>query len=411
MCLGESRIRRFWILFITIVMIGVAVLVPMVPRILIERGTHVPDEYYEFIMQYAPHLYIIRGVGPDPRWGRAVSAAAFAIDFLYDAYHNPRSPRSRRPAIYEKVVSLAEFILTQQSVSDAGKGYYGGFRSNETNQYYYSVDAARAIPSLIRAHRLTGRSTYLDAAKLAGNRFLHVMQSSPALARRYRGFMRGVLAATDGSEIWLVDMDVENLYALIGLKMLVDYDPENKATYKNMMADLLSFLRYGLENLYLHYSPLPVGDGKWHRVGQRENEIYDDSLAYALLGAYDYEGWSKTVQLVYSSINTASGQKNETRYDPSICWAGYIDVVNRRPACDYYDSVTAGILSEIRRKHDRSSLEISVQTIMKHRESFMFWGVRFSDYSCVENSQAVISVAWLSIMLLDYEEQNVFPWR
>ena len=397
-------------LFITIVMISVAVSVLIVPRILIERGTQVPDEYYEFIMQYSPHLYVTPGTGPDPRWGRAVSAAAFAIDFLYKAYHTPRFPKSRRPAIYEKIVSLAEFILTQQFVSDTGKSHYGAFRSNETSQYYYSVDATRAIPSLIRAYRLTGRSTYLDAAKRAGNRFLHAMQNSPALARRYGGFMRGVLAATDGSEVWLIDMDVENLYGLIGLKMLVDHDPANKAAYNNMMTDLLSFLRYGLENLYLYYSPPPIGDGGWHRVGQHENEIYDDSLAYALLGTFDYEGWSKTVQQVYSSINTASGQKSETWYNPSVCWAGYIDVVNRRPACDYYDGVTAGILSEIRRKHDRSSLDISVQTIGKYRERFMFWGVRFSDYSRVADSQAVVSVAWLSILFLSYEEQKGFPW-
>ena len=221
--------------------------------------------------------------------------------------------------------------------------------------------------------------------------------------------MRGVLAGTDGSEAWLADMDVENLYSLIGLKMLVDHDPGNEATYNNMMTDLLSFLRYGLENLYLYCSPPPIGDGKWHRIGQQENEIYDDSLAYALLGTFDYEGWSNTVRQVYSSINTASGQKDETSYNPSVCWAGYVDVVNRRPACDYYDSVTAGILSEIRRKHDRSSLDISVQTIMKYRERFMFWGVRFSDYSCVENAQALASVAWLSMLFLNYEDQRPVP--
>ena len=45
-----------------------------------------PDAYYQFIMDYAPYVYVIPESGPDMMWGRAAFAAAFAIDFLYEAY-------------------------------------------------------------------------------------------------------------------------------------------------------------------------------------------------------------------------------------------------------------------------------------------------------------------------------------
>jgi hypothetical protein len=47
----------------------------------------VPSAYYAFIMNYAPYVYVIPGSGPDPEWGRAAFAVAFAIDFLYGAYY------------------------------------------------------------------------------------------------------------------------------------------------------------------------------------------------------------------------------------------------------------------------------------------------------------------------------------
>jgi len=42
----------------------------------------VPDAYYQFIIDYAPYVYVIPPDTPDPAWGRATFAAAFTIDFL-----------------------------------------------------------------------------------------------------------------------------------------------------------------------------------------------------------------------------------------------------------------------------------------------------------------------------------------
>jgi hypothetical protein len=197
-------------------------------------------------------------------------------------------------------------------------------------------------------------------------------------------------------------MDTECLYGLIGLKALAEeHDVPNKATYETMMSTAVGFLREGFENLWLYYDP---ADEKWHRAGSAETEIYDDSFAYALLGMYEYEGWSPACQRVYNFINTISASPQRPAYNPAICWAGYIDVASRFPACDYYDAVTSGILWKIRRGHDKPSLAFSKQTIEKHQDEFMFWGVKHADYNPIENKQAMATVCWLARLFLNYEE-------
>jgi hypothetical protein len=325
---------------------------------------NVPDAYYEFIMDYAPYVYVIPGSGPDLSWGRAAFAAAFAIDFLYEAYSDPQFS-SKQTNIYSKIVSLADWILTQQFTSNPSKKAYGGFKSNETSTYYYSVDACRVIPALIKAYRLTETGAYLDAAKLAGATFLYSMQNPPIPAvhdKYYGGFARAVTDA----DVWLPEMDVENLYGLIALKMLVEEDRANQSAYESMMTDLVDFLRSGFEGLYLEYRALPSGDGQWHRVGLSQNEIYDDPFAYALLGLYYNEEWSLSVQKAYSAINTIRASGQYPAYNPAICWAGYINVDYRFPACDYYDAVTSGILWKLRKHHDKSSFEFSMQIGRAH---------------------------------------------
>ena len=135
-----------------------------------------------------------------------------------------------------------------------------------------------------------------------------------------------------------------------------------------------------------------------------ENEIYDDPFAYALLGLYDYESWSLSCQKVYNFINTIRASAQYSAYNPAICWAGYIDVLSRFPACDYYDAVASGILWKIRKHHDRSSFEYSVKIIDKHQDEFMFWGAHHTDYSYEENKKALATVTWLSLLYLNYED-------
>lgn len=77
----------------------------------------VPEAYYEFVTDYTPYAYIVPPDTPDPEWGRTAFAAAFAIEFLYEAYF-AKQFEERKTAIYDKVVSLADWILTQLSLKE-----------------------------------------------------------------------------------------------------------------------------------------------------------------------------------------------------------------------------------------------------------------------------------------------------
>jgi uncharacterized protein YyaL (SSP411 family) len=133
-----------------------------------------------------------------------------------------------------RLLELADWVLTQQC-TDPERKAYGGFKSGETSTYYYSVDACRVIPSLLRVYELTNNTAYLDAAKLAGGTFLKTMQDQQA----YGGFARAVTIG----DAWLLEMDVECLYGLIGLNMLKEkHDTENAAIYQEIIGKLLVFL-------------------------------------------------------------------------------------------------------------------------------------------------------------------------
>jgi hypothetical protein len=348
--------------------------------------------YLQFVLDNAPYFYYVPGSGVSG--GRGVAAAAFAIDFLYEAYSDSRCV-AKKAEIYDKIVSLADWILTQQC-ADPAKKAYGGFKSNEKSDYYYAIDACRVVPSLLRVYSLTDDVDYLISAKLAGFTFLKTMQDE----QNYGGLARAVTINDD----WLLQMDIECLYGLIGLKMLAEtYDSDNANVYQGIMVKLVDFLRIGFENLWLYYDP---SDNAWHRAGLEEDQIYDDCFAYALLGLYNYEGWSPTVQRVYETINAIGPSSDYAGYNPNFCWASYLDIVRRKAVCDYYDCVTCGILHDIRASKDKPSLELSIQILDRHYRDFMFWGVKFKDWSPVENRQSIITVSWLGLSILHYTPKH-----
>jgi len=341
---------------------------------------------------------------PDPAFGKGAFPAAFAIDFLYQAYSASQFA-SKQTEIRVKIVELADFILTQQCTDNMKKAY-GGFKSGETSDQYWSIDAGRCIPPLLKAYTLTNTVGYLNAAKLAGLTFLYNMQHNQSLLgvhdKYYGGFARYVTIA----DVWSQQMNVEDLYALIGLKMLADtFDTSNASQYNAMMADLAGFLRSGFEQLYLWFDPKPTGDGEWHRVGLGETQVYDDPMSFALLGLYTYEGWSVTCQRVYNFIQTIRASAQYPAYNPAICWPGYIDVVTRFPACAYYDALTSGILWKIRAAHDKPSLALSMQIINKYQKEFLAsWGPLFTDYSPIMAQKAMANTSWLAQLFLNYQD-------
>jgi len=341
--------------------------------------------------------------GPDPDFGRGAFPAAFAIDFLYEAY-SAKQFESAKTDILNKIVELADFILTQQC-TDPVKKAYGGFKNAEAGTEHWSIDAGRCIPPLLKAYALTGTDSYLNVAKLAGYTFLYNMQHQPEILgvhdKYYGGFARYVTINND----WSQPMNVEDLYDFIGLKMLAEtYDTANKTTYEIMMSDAIGFLRSGFEALYLWFDPKPSGDGKWHRVGINETEVYDDPMSFALLGLYTYEGWSLTCQRVYNFIQTIRASAQYPAYHPAVCWPGYLDVVTRFPACAYYDAITSGILWRIRAFHDKSSYAFSMQVIRKYQAEFMYWGPLFTDYSPITEQKAMANVTWIAQLFLNYQE-------
>ncbi len=331
--------------------------------------------------------------GPEPAYGRGVMSASFAVDFLTQAYGAAQFA-GQQSAVLAKIVELADWILTQQC-SDPAKLAYGGFASAEGSPQYWSIDAGRCIPALLEAYQLTGDSRYLDAAKLCGGTFLKTVQDQQS----YGGFARAV-AIDDG---WLLELDTESLYCLIGLKMLADVDTANASFYRGIADKAIAFLREGVENLWLYFEP---ADGAWHRVGLSENEIYDDSLGFALLGLFIYEGWSDTCKAVYGSLQGIKAPAEFPAYNPAICWPGYIDVKSRSPACAYYDDVTSGILWRIRAAHDKPSLAFSVLVAEKYQAEFMDWGPLFTDYSPIIAAKAMANVSWLAQLFLNYANSS-----
>jgi hypothetical protein len=361
----------------------------------------VPEAYYHFVMDYAPYLYVTPPQGPDLTWGKAALSAGFAVDFLYEAYFDPQFD-DRSEEIEAKIVELVDWTLTQQ-VTDSGKLAYGGFVSAEGSTACYSVDVGRVVPALLKAYELTSNADYLESAKLAVGTFLFGMQQKPSQLgihdRCYGGFARAV----DISDQWLPQMDVESLYNLISLGMLSEVDPPNKPTYQTMIQDAVNFYRPGLEALALFFDPAPGGDGGWHRVGLGDDTIYDDSIAYALLGLYDYEGWSSTVRNTCQAVDVIGASPQYPAYNPAVCWAGYINVQTKTLACDYYDAVTSGILGKIRIHHNKPAYDFSAKTVLRHPDEFMFWGPKHATYAPVENKQAMATVCWLGQLLCGYQ--------
>ncbi len=339
----------------------------------------------------------------DKYYGKGTFAAAFALEFLYEAYSNEQY-LVKQADIQSKIIELADWILTQQNLYESLKAF-GGFKSSETSTSYWSIDAGRAVPALLKAYALIGTQTYLDAAKLAGYTFLYAMQHQPNVLGIHDKYYGGFANSVSSSDAWDTVMSIENLYCIVGLKMLAEsYDTANVARYNNMINDLVSFLREGFEQIYLYYQPPPSGTGRWYRVGLNDTEVYDDPVSFALLGLYVCEGWSVTCQRVYNFIQSIRASGQYPAYWPEICWPGYIDVVTGFPACNYYDAVTTGILWKIRKERDLPSFKLSYLVAEKYQNEFLFWGPSFDDYSPIIPQKAMANVSWLARMFLNFEE-------
>ena len=174
---------------------------------------------------------------PDLAYGKGSFAGAFAVEYLCEAYAAGQFSSSKA-AILAKIVEVCDWLLTQQCVNPALQAY-GGFESSVNSGQYWSIDAGRVIPALLKAYSLTNDADYLAAAVLAGNTFLYNMQHQPETLGLVDSYYGGFAQYVNSADAWSTTMMTEDLYDLIALKMLADvYDTANKVRYYAMMADL-----------------------------------------------------------------------------------------------------------------------------------------------------------------------------
>ncbi|MCW4033822.1 MAG: hypothetical protein NWF03_00485, partial [Candidatus Bathyarchaeota archaeon] len=240
---------------------------------------NVPQQYLDFVLDYAPYFYVIPGTGVDTNWGQGPAAAAHAVDFLAQAYEHSQFS-VQKAQIYDKIVELADYIASVQCLDDQ-KMAYGGFKSNDTSTDYYTIDAMRAIPALLKAYQITNNYAYVTRADLAATTFLYNMQHQPSVLEVHDQYYGGFAQAVTITDTWLPEMHIVDLYGVIGLKML--HNQTGNPQLQTMIDDATSFYRSGFEELYSRYTPPPSGDGQWHRVGESD-VVYDDDFGYALNG-------------------------------------------------------------------------------------------------------------------------------
>ena len=197
------------------------------------KAMKVPNAYYQFVMNYAPYVYVVPECGSDPHLGQSSFYGWFRGGF---PVRSVLRPPVRSGEIEAKIVELADWTVTQQC-TDSEKHAYDGFKSTETSALYYSVDACRTIPALLKAYELTADAAYLNSAKLAAGNFLYNMQHKPSQLSVHNSYYGGFARAVTLSDEWLGKMDVQCLYGLTALKMLRESDPANKDTYETIMAD------------------------------------------------------------------------------------------------------------------------------------------------------------------------------
>jgi hypothetical protein len=94
----------------------------------------------------------------DLDFGKGVFPAAFAIEFLYEAYSAAQFA-SKQTEIHNKIVELADWLLTHQCTDNLKKAY-GGFKSSESSAQYWAIDAGRCIPALPVNHNVDCKADY-----------------------------------------------------------------------------------------------------------------------------------------------------------------------------------------------------------------------------------------------------------
>jgi hypothetical protein len=306
--------------------------------------------------------------------------------------------------VYEKIISLSDFILSLQYADDPNEGHYGAFIKNEgdVDNYYYSTNASHCAEALLYSYQVTNVEKYREAS-INGANFLIRMQD-PALGAIYEYYHAGVSHPIKNQVYTKLFMALPLFKAM--------YQETGEEKYANAGERLRnSILTFGLEVGYEYFEVDRSADGRpgddsWHRDTTKINDVhverymYGDSASFAIRAIYEYEGYSQWLGSIYEFYNSFTGGENAVGYNPDICWAGYLSPETKtidRTGRGYYDMISVGILLPYRKGHDTEAYEISRQMMFDNPEASMIWGLRFSyeveDISPWQNNITISNIA------------------
>ncbi len=389
----------------------------------------------DWILDHAPNLKrnVVTGeYGPEEGPIR-VQSACIPLTFLSHYYEIIEEDAQ----VYDKMITLAEFILTQQYHDDGeyGGNFYvekrqqlldGAFYSSQASmaegqtQYFYPIGAGFCIEALLDIYAITGDARYLTSAEEAAA-FIRGMQTpNDSLWKAFQ------LESKDGcpnlnlvtplyqggiSERYIIypastafdnSLKMKMLMALHPLKMLGQVT--GNADYAQWAQELRdSVLIDGLRDGYETFTPYGCyGDGEndWSRIGDKH--VYGDSVAYALNGLYKYEGATALVNEVYDFYNAFTGGVQAPTYNTSISWAGYLLPAEETTGQDgnpYYDNVIAGILMEYRWEGDPDAYAIARARINAFPDSYFLWGMNM-DFTPLNDWEASTTITQIADGLL-----------
>jgi hypothetical protein len=349
-------------------------------------GERDEEVVYNFVMTHSPYKQYDPGTETyNPAIGRTPSSAGESIRYLRKVYEI-----TQNSTILQKIKELADYLVEIQNVTDETVGWYGGFPSLEGATTYYSIDAVFGGEGLLDAYELTSNDTYLERAEKAAG-FLRHMQTRDevGLVDEYYGGFCEYVDSSNGA--YLTRMYTKLLLAVPFLDRL--YKITGNVSYVEMRDDSLNFLRNGLTSYYEYFDPPPYGDKNWHRISV--NDVYADSVAYALRALYEYEGLSDTVKSVYDFYQSFGG------YDTRFGWAGYLNVVDKLNDSNYYDVAVTGLLSEIRMAYDWDSYTFSRKKAKELGDRILYWGLNFTYEANVTRWQDTVTASEIGSLFIN----------
>jgi len=349
--------------------------------------------------------------------GRTPAAACDAMTFLVRYLeHFPEDTEAR-----DTLEDLARWVLDlQESTAEAF-----GVRAvpstpdapSPRDRFFYAIDAALCGTAMLETYRRTGEGSYLDAAVGFGLFLDHLGEAQERVfaGSTAAGAFCEYATPQGGRLAYNCDSYVKTMVALGFLRDLATATGQRRfleradAARRFLLPGLQGAWEYADAQAALQCRTAPCAV-EWRRVpgprGEPDHFVYGDTLAYALAGLHAFEGASEDVSRLYRQFAGFRGDGARTRaYDGGIAFAGYIEAAGRRPdpASSYYDVVTIGILSPLRRdlapEHDERAWSFLERLLAGG--SVPRWGVGFEGEPIGIDDADLTTLSTLGIAAID----------